>query len=56
MKYYLLTFIPLIFTVPIFGKQLLFGIPMWAIVSLMLAVIYAISLVIIIDKKWDEIS
>ncbi|KAF3982215.1 MAG: hypothetical protein HFP81_00440 [Methylococcales symbiont of Hymedesmia sp. n. MRB-2018] len=56
MKYYLLTFIPLLLTLPIFGEELLFGMPIWAIITLVFAVIYASSLVWLINHKWDELS
>jgi uncharacterized membrane protein (DUF485 family) len=56
MKYYLLSFIPLILTLPLFGDGILFDVPIWAIISLVFGVIYATWLVWIINHKWDELS
>ena len=56
MKYYLLTLIPLILTLPIFGEGLLFGLPIWAMNSLVFSIIYASSLVWVINHKWDDLS
>jgi len=56
MKYYLLSFIPLILTLPILGERVIFGIPLWAISSLFFTLVYSIMLIIIIDKKWDDLS
>ncbi len=54
MKYYFFSFILLLMTTPISSDYILFGIPLWAIISLLVTVLYALSLIIIIDKKWHK--
>lgn len=56
MKHYLLSFILLWMSIPMIDGGLLFGIPVWAVISLAVALLYAISLWVVIDKKWDELS
>lgn len=56
MKYYLLSFILLFFTIPMVGERVYWGIPLWAIISMLVSLLYAFILMYIIDKKWDELS
>ncbi len=56
MKYYLISFIPLILTTPLFGEGVWFGIPVWAIFALLFAVIYASSVIWLINNKWEDLS
>ncbi len=56
MKYYLFNFIFVILAVIIHYKGYYFGVPIWVIISLFFTLLFAISLIIIIDKKWDDLS
>ncbi len=56
IKHYLISFIPLILTTPLFGEGVWFGIPVWAIFALLFAVIYASSVIWLINNKWEDLS
>ena len=51
-----LSFFLLLLTIPLLSGEPLFGIPMWAIGSLFMTLIYGIILVLIIEKKWPQLK
>jgi len=46
----------LLLTIPFYGSKMLWGAPLWAYISLFFTLLYAVVLVIIIEKKWKRLK
>lgn len=50
-----LSFLILLFTIPFLDSTIYYGVPLWVYASLTATIIYAILLIIIIEKKWKSL-
>ena len=51
-----LSFLILLFTIPLLSSTIYFGIPLWVYASLSATVIYAVVLIFIIEKRWNSLK
>ncbi len=50
------SFILLFLTIPFLSSDVYYGVPLWAYTSLGFTVLYALSLVYVIEKKWSDLK
>ncbi len=50
------SFILLFLTIPFFSSDIYYGIPLWAYISLGITILYALSLIFVIEKKWHSLK
>ncbi|WP_373004259.1 hypothetical protein [Sulfurimonas sp.] len=49
------SFFLLLLTIPFLNSDIYYGLPLWAYASLGATVIYAVVLIFIIEKKWNNL-
>ena len=50
------SFFLLLFTIPFLSSDIYYGIPLWVYASLGATTVYAIVLIYVIEKKWNNLK
>jgi len=51
-----LSFLFLLLTIPFFSSDVYYGVPLWVYISLSATIIYAILLILVIEKRWNNLK
>lgn len=51
-----LSFIALLLTIPLFSAKVYFGLPLWGIMSLFFTAVFALMLILAIEKNWNALK